>query len=124
MTSLLNIKNLSTCIRGEHETITVVDDVCLDIKAGETVGLVGESGSGKSMTALSISGLLPKPDSFIAQGQLLFEGRDMRHLANAEMANLRGNRIGMIFQDPMTALNPVHRIGHQIAEVLLIHKRY
>ncbi len=124
MTALLNVKNLSTCIRGEHETFTVVDDICLDIQAGETVGLVGESGSGKSMTALSISGLLPQPDSFIATGQLLFEGRDMRHLASAEMAKLRGNRIGMIFQDPMTALNPVHRIGKQIAEVLLIHKRY
>lgn len=124
MSALLDIQNLSTRIRGESETITVVDDVSLRIESGQTLGLVGESGSGKSMTALSISGLLPKPDSFIASGKLLFEGRDMRQLTNPEIATLRGNRIGMIFQDPMTALNPVHRIGRQIAEVLLIHKRF
>lgn len=124
MTPLLDVQHLSTCIRGEHETFTVVDDVSLTIAPGETVGLVGESGSGKSMTALSISGLLPKPDSFVAGGKLLFEGRDLRQLDPADMATLRGNRIGMIFQDPMTALNPVHRIGRQIAEVLLIHKRF
>lgn len=124
MTQLLDVQHLSTQIRGEHDTFTVVDDVSLSIAAGETVGLVGESGSGKSMTALSISGLLPKPDSYVAEGRLLFEGRDMRQLSNADMARLRGRRIGMIFQDPMTALNPVHRVGRQIAEVLLIHKRF
>ncbi len=124
MNMLLDIEQLSTEIRTEQETLTVVDNVSLQISAGETLGLVGESGSGKSMTALSIAGLLPQPDSYIAAGRLLFEGRDLRKLPKTDMAALRGKRIGMIFQDPMTALNPVHRIGRQVAEVLQIHQHY
>lgn len=123
MTELLQVNQLCTRIRGEKDTVTVVDDVSLTIAAGETLGLVGESGSGKSMTALSIMGLLPQPDSYVAAGELLFLGRDMRRLNSRELANIRGNSVSMIFQDPMTALNPVQKIGRQIAEVLWVHRR-
>ncbi len=123
MSFLLNVSELQTCIRGEHSTQTIVDGVSLQLRAGETLGLVGESGSGKSITALSIMGLLPKPDAYVASGSIDFQGENLRTLSPQQLAKLRGNRIGMIFQDPMTALNPVHRIGEQIAEVLEIHGR-
>ncbi len=123
MSTLLDVTDLRTCIRGEHSTLTIVDGVSLHVKAGETLGLVGESGSGKSITALSIMGLLPKPDAYIAGGDIVFQEQNLRDLKPQQLADLRGNRIGMIFQDPMTALNPVHRIGDQIAEVLEIHAR-
>lgn len=123
MTALLNVQGLTTHIRTEHGTFAVVDNVSLNIDAGETLGLVGESGSGKSMTALSLMGLLPRPDSYIAQGQVNFDGRNIAKLDVRKLAALRGNEISMIFQDPMTALNPVKRIGAQILEVLEIHKQ-
>lgn len=123
MTALLNVQDLTTHIRSERGTLTVVDNVSFSIAPGETLGLVGESGSGKSMTALSLMGLLPRPDSYIAHGQVNFAGSDIAALDGSELAALRGNEISMIFQDPMTALNPVKRIGAQILEVLEIHKR-
>lgn len=123
MTPLLNVKGLTTRIRSEHGNLAVVDDVSLQISAGETLGLVGESGSGKSMTALSIMGLLPRPDSYLDNGCVDFDGTDIAQLNSRALAQLRGNEISMIFQDPMTALNPVKRVGEQILEVLEIHKQ-
>ncbi|MBB3046460.1 peptide/nickel transport system ATP-binding protein [Litorivivens lipolytica] len=123
MSFLLDVRNLRTRIRGEHATHTVVDGVSLQLRPGETLGLVGESGSGKSLTALSLTGLLPKPDVFVDGGAMIFQDQDLRALSPNQFAKLRGDRISMIFQDPMTALNPVHRIGDQIAEVLTVHGR-
>ena len=91
--------------------LTVVDDVSFDVRAGEIFGLVGESGCGKSMTSLSIMGLLPRPQGRIAGGEILFDGRDLVALPRREMRRLSGNRLAMIFQEPMTSLNPVYRVG-------------
>jgi peptide/nickel transport system ATP-binding protein/oligopeptide transport system ATP-binding protein len=99
-----------------------VDGVDLTVARGETFGLVGESGCGKSVTALSILRLLPKPAGRIAGGRILFDGRDLATLSEAEIRKIRGNRISMIFQEPMTSLNPVYTIGFQIEEVLRRHR--
>ena len=99
-----------------------VDDVSFQVAAGETLGVVGESGSGKSVTAFSILRLL-QPPGRITAGRVLFEGRDLLTLSEAEMRDVRGARISLIFQEPMTALNPVMRVGDQIAEALLVHGR-
>jgi peptide/nickel transport system ATP-binding protein len=100
-----------------------VDGVSFHVNRGETVALVGESGSGKSVTALSIMRLIPDPPGQIVGGDVLLEGRDLLKLSPAEMRSIRGSDIGMIFQDPMTSLNPVHRIGDQIIEAIRIHER-
>jgi oligopeptide/dipeptide ABC transporter ATP-binding protein len=100
-----------------------VDGVSLHIDAGETVGIVGESGCGKSVTALSILRLINPPGRIEAGSRMLFEGRDLMQLPEDEMRRVRGNRIAMIFQEPMTALNPVFTVGDQIAETLLVHSR-
>jgi ABC-type dipeptide/oligopeptide/nickel transport system ATPase component len=113
---LLDVRNLSVAF-GDR---AVVDDVSFQIARGETLGLVGESGSGKSMTAFSILRLLP-PAGRIIGGQVLFEARDLLALAEREMRAVRGARISLIFQEPMTALNPVMRVGDQIAEALTVH---
>jgi peptide/nickel transport system ATP-binding protein len=98
--------------------------VSFTLEAGRTLGIVGESGCGKSVTALSIMGLVPQPPGRIAGGEILFEGRDLLKLDAAGMRELRGDRISMIFQEPMSSLNPAFTIGDQIAEVLLRHKKY
>jgi oligopeptide/dipeptide ABC transporter ATP-binding protein len=101
-----------------------VDGVSFALEAGRTLGIVGESGCGKSVTALSIMGLVPQPPGRIAGGEILFEGRDLLKLTAAQLRELRGDRISMIFQEPMSSLNPAFTIGDQIAEVLLRHRKY
>jgi peptide/nickel transport system ATP-binding protein len=119
--ALLEIKELSTDIQLSRTTVHALDKVSLTVEAGETLGLVGESGSGKTMTAMSIERLLP-PGGKIVGGQVLFDGTDLVTLPEARLREIRGGDIGMIFQDPMTSLNPVQTVGEQVAEPLLLHR--
>ncbi|HTN63616.1 MAG TPA: ABC transporter ATP-binding protein, partial [Devosia sp.] len=119
--ALLSVSDLNTAFRLDGEWRNVLDNVSFDIGARETVAVVGESGSGKSVTAMSIMRLL-SPANSRSTGRIQFEGRDLLALSPSEMQKIRGNRIGMIFQEPMTSLNPVMRIGHQIIEVLTHHR--
>src|SRR5690606_7014290 len=99
-----------------------VNNISFDIPAGKTIGIVGELGSGKSVTSLAVMGLLQKPAARIPQGQILFNGQDLLKYSDAQMREIRGNQVSMIFQEPMTSLNPVFKVGDQIAETLRIHK--
>jgi peptide/nickel transport system ATP-binding protein len=121
--SLLSIENLRTYFYTDAGIARAVDGVSLQIGAGETVGLVGESGCGKSVTALSILRLINPPGRIEPESRMLFEGRDLLQLAEGDMRRVRGNRIAMIFQEPMTALNPVFTVGDQIAEVARVHEK-
>jgi len=123
MTALLELKNLKTHFKRKKTTIPAVDGVDLVIRKGETVALVGESGSGKSITSLSIMRLIPTPPGEIVDGEILFDGLDLAKLSEDEMCKIRGNEISMIFQEPMTSLNPVMTIGEQIMEVLIYHQK-
>jgi len=124
MTSvLLDIQNLETHLRLEEGIAKVVDRVSFSIKRGETLALVGESGCGKTMTAYSILRLVPSPPGKIAGGKILFEGEDIVNATEKRMREIRGNRIAMIFQEPLTSLNPVFKVGAQISEVLQIHRK-
>ena len=118
---MLNIQNLTICFRTPKGVTRAVDDISLNIAPGEVVGIVGESGCGKSVLALSIMGLLPKPPAFVAGGEILFKGQDLLKLSSNDLRLLRGNQISMIFQEPMTALNPVFTVGNQLMEVFRIH---
>ena len=118
---LLDVKDLHTYFRTDEGVVKAVSGVDFAIKKGETVGLVGESGCGKSVTSLSIMRLIPEPQGFIPRGEIRFENQDLLKLKEAQMRRVRGNDISMIFQEPMTSLNPVHRIGRQIGEVLRLH---
>ncbi len=120
---LLSVRNLRTVFGTMQGDVTAVDDVSFDVAPGEVLGIVGESGSGKSVTALSIMGLLPQPPGRVVGGEILFEGRDLLKLPKSEMRRLRGSAIGMIFQEPMTSLNPVFSIGDQITETIRVHER-
>jgi len=120
MTPLLDVRDLTVVFEGARAPVTAVNRVSFQIAPGETLGLVGESGSGKSVTAFSILRLV-QPPGRIAGGQVLFEGRDLLTLSEPEMRQVRGARISLIFQEPMTALNPVMRVGDQIAEALTVH---
>jgi oligopeptide/dipeptide ABC transporter ATP-binding protein len=120
-TPLLRVENLVTAFDTEAGLLRAVNDVSFSVRAGSTVGLVGESGCGKSVTALSIMRLLPKPAGRIIGGSIRLNDVHIATLAPDEMHAIRGFRISMIFQEPMTALNPVHRIGHQLAEVYDLH---
>src|ERR1700751_4337507 len=117
---MLTVEHLTTVFDLASGAVPAVDDVSFEIRAGETLGLVGESGSGKSVTALSIMRLV-QPPGRIAGGRILFNRRDLLTLPESEMPGIRGAGIGFIFQEPMTALNPVFTIGNQIAETLLVH---
>ncbi len=120
--SLLRVEGLSTGFATEEGFVSVVEDVSFELAPGGTLGLVGESGSGKSVTAMSIMRLLAEPPARIVAGRVLFEGRDLLGLDGAAMRGVRGDRIAMIFQEPMTSLNPTMTVGRQIAEVLTLHR--
>ena len=120
---LLAVEDLRTYFFTAEGAVRAVDGVTFAIVPGETLGIVGESGCGKSVTALSIMRLLPRKGARVAGGRVLFDGRDLLALTEAEMRQMRGDRIAMIFQEPMTSLNPVHTIGAQIAEAVRIHQR-
>ena len=122
MSALLEVRDLSTCFKTDGGEFTAVDGVSFSVKAGGTLGIVGESGCGKSVTSLSIMGLLPKGQGRIAQGSITFEGVDLTQLPAAAMRALRGNRIAMIFQEPMTSLNPAFTIGDQLIEAIRCHR--
>ncbi|WP_129673604.1 ABC transporter ATP-binding protein [Candidatus Chloroploca sp. Khr17] len=121
MAPLLEVRNLETHFHTQDGVVKAVDGVSFHVDRGETLGIVGESGCGKSVTSLSIMRLIPSPPGKIAGGQILFDGEDLLTLSDAEMRHIRGNRIAMIFQDPMTSLNPVLTIGRQITESLELH---
>jgi oligopeptide/dipeptide ABC transporter ATP-binding protein len=119
---LLNIKNLKTYLKTPRGMVRAVDGVSLEIFPGETMGLVGESGCGKSMTALSILKLYPQPQGKIVAGEIVFEGQNLVPLKEEEMRKIRGKKISMVFQEPMTSLDPVFPVGEEIMEVLRIHE--
>jgi oligopeptide/dipeptide ABC transporter ATP-binding protein len=119
---LLEVRDLRVQFATDDGTVRAVDGVSLTLGAGHTLGVVGESGSGKSVTALSILRLIPCPPGRIASGEIAFQGRDLMRLSEAEMRAVRGNDIAMVFQDPMTALNPVYSVGFQIMEPLRLHQ--
>ena len=119
---LLSVKALTTTFRTEAGVFPAVDGLSFDVAPGEVLGIVGESGSGKSVTALSILGLLPDPPGRIASGSIRFEGQEIVGMSKSELRALRGPSIGMIFQEPMTSLNPVFRIGDQIIETIRAHE--
>jgi len=120
--NLLEIEDLSIHFFVEEGTVTAVNDLTFSIKAGETIGLVGETGAGKTTTALGIMSLVQSPPGMVVNGKILFEGRNLLELSESEMRKIRGSSISMIFQDPMTSLNPVIPVRDQIAEVLLLHE--
>jgi len=119
---LLEVNNLITEFETDEGRVRAISDVSLSVNEGETLGIVGESGCGKSVTALSIMRLLPQPMGQIVGGSIVFEGQDLTQVPITEMQKIRGDQISMVFQEPMTALNPVHTIGKQLTEVLLLHK--
>ncbi len=119
---LLSIRGLKTVFTTDDGTAAAVDGLDLDVRYGETLGIVGESGCGKSVTALSIMRLIPSPPGEIVAGEVLFQGTDLLKLNESAMRKIRGNDISMIFQEPMTSLNPVFKVQDQIAEVFRIHR--
>ncbi|MGK5090656.1 ABC transporter ATP-binding protein [Deltaproteobacteria bacterium TL4] len=121
MKVLLQVRDLVTAFDTEEGSVCAVDGVSFEVEQGQILGIVGESGCGKSVTALSITQLLPKPSGRIVSGEVLFRGQDLLKLPAQQMHSIRGNHISMIFQEPLTALNPVHRIGKQVAETLFLH---
>jgi peptide/nickel transport system ATP-binding protein len=118
---ILAIENLTVEYRTDAEVVSAVNGIDLSLKRGQTLGIVGETGAGKTTTALSILRLLPERTGRIVSGSVLFDGEDLLRKTPADMRAIRGSRISMIFQDPMTSLNPVHTVGRQIAEVLELH---
>lgn len=119
---MLEVKNITVTFETDEGVFTAVDDVSLNINKNEIVGLVGESGCGKSVTALSILRLIPLPSGRIEKGEILFKGKDLLKLDAGEMRKIRGRAISMIFQEPASALSPLHRIGQQMVETILLHK--
>ena len=119
---VLDVKNLQTVFFTNSGLFKAVDDVSFTVRRGETLAIVGESGCGKSVSALSIMRLVPDPPGRIVGGSVTLEGTDLLVVSDAEMRRIRGNRISMIFQEPMTSLNPVMRIGDQITEVVQLHR--
>jgi oligopeptide transport system ATP-binding protein len=121
MASLLEVNNLTTKFFTQDGVVHAVNGINYTIDSGETLGIVGESGSGKSVGVMSVMRLIPSPPGKITDGQVLFEGRDLLRVSDEEIRNIRGNKIAMIFQDPMTSLNPVLTVGRQISEALELH---
>jgi len=122
-TPVLEVKNLRTAFRVEGGQLIAVDDVSFSVMPGQTIGIVGESGCGKSVTSLSIMGLIPNPPGKIIGGEILYKGKNLVNLPAPEMRKIRGNEISMIFQEPMTSLNPVFTIGNQIMETIILHQK-
>ena len=119
--AVLSVRGLTTVLHLDGGPVTIVDGVDFEVRAGETVALVGESGCGKSLTMLSVMGLHPVPPAEIVAGQVLLDGRDVLTLDEAGQRAVRGAEMAMVYQDPMTSLNPLMRVGEQIAEVLRAH---
>lgn len=119
---VLQINSLRTCFNTPTGIVKAVDGVSLEVNNGEVLGVVGESGCGKSVLALSVLRLLPEPPAFFAGGEILFKGQNLIEINQAEIRKIRGDRISMIFQEPMTALNPVYTVGNQLAEVYRVHR--
>ena len=120
--NLLEVHHLTTAFESEVGLLRAVDDVSFAVPRGQCVGIVGESGCGKSVTAMSLVRLLPQPSGRILKGRVLFNGEDILKMKARRLQEVRGGKIGVIFQEPMSALNPVHRIGDQIAEALMLHR--
>ena len=120
---LLQVKNLKTEFKIKDGTFNAVDGLDFDVNKGEIMAIVGESGCGKSVTSLSILGLVPNPPGKIIDGEIIFKSKDLLKASRKEMQDIRGNEISMIFQEPMTSMNPVFSIGHQITETLIRHKK-
>lgn len=123
MKEILRIKDLTISFGSGNRKVEVVSNVSLDVNEGEIVCLVGESGCGKTVTALSVMGLLPVPPANIDSGEILFEGVNLLELSDNELRKYRGNRVSMIFQEPVSSLNPVFTVGEQIAEVIRVHRK-
>ncbi len=121
--ALLEVKNLVIHYETDDAIVEAVNDISFEIHTGETLGLVGETGAGKTTTALGVLRLIPNPPGRVVQGEILFDGQDVVKMSEAQMRKLRGNRISMIFQDPMTALNPALTVGEQVAEVIRLHQK-
>ena len=119
--ALLEIKDLEIVYQTDEETVHAVNRISLNVNTKETLGLVGETGAGKTTTALAVMRLLPDRIGKVGQGQILFEGENLLNLKESEMLGVRGEKIAMIFQDPMTSLNPVYTIGNQIVEMVRLH---
>ena len=122
MAELIEVKDLRTSFFTPDGEVKAVDGVSLEIAEGKTLGLVGESGCGKSVTALSVMRLVPSPPGKVVGGEILYRGRDLLKLDGEAMRKIRGNEISMIFQEPMTSLNPVFTIGNQIGEAIRLHQ--
>src|ERR671925_663380 len=119
--ALLEVRDLKTHFRTDDGIVKAVDGVTFDVEKGQTLGIVGESGSGKSVTCLTIMGLNAKRNT-ITSGEAIFKGQNLLTMGSSRLREIRGNDIAMIFQDPMTSLNPVHRIGHQLVEAIQLHR--
>ena len=122
MSALLEVQDLTTCFKVEGGEFTAIDSISFSVEAGHTLGIVGESGCGKSVTSLSIMGLLPKGQGRIASGSIRFDGVDLATLSESELRAMRGNRLAMIFQEPMTSLNPAFTVGDQLIEAIRCHR--
>jgi peptide/nickel transport system ATP-binding protein/oligopeptide transport system ATP-binding protein len=123
MTKLLEVNDLKTYFYIDDGVVKAVDGVNFSVEAGKTIGIVGESGCGKSITAMSILRLIPDPPGKIVNGEVIFNGKDLTKVSDEEIRGIRGNDISMIFQEPMTSLNPVFTVGFQIGEVLMLHQK-
>ena len=122
MPPLLDVKDLKTYFLTDDGLVQAVNGVSFDLYEGETLGIVGERGCGKSVSAMSILRLIPYPPGKIVGGEIWFDGRDLLKISEDEIRDIRGNQIAMIFQEPMTSLNPVLTIGHQVAEPIVVHQ--
>ena len=120
---LLEVKNLKTYFYTDEGVVRAVDGMSFEIKEGETLGMIGESGCGKSVSALSIMRLIPQPPGRIIEGEINFQGENLREKSEPELRKIRGNEIAMVFQEPMTSLNPLFTIGDQIAEAVVLHQK-